>query len=256
MNRFSEIHSCMVLELYWRNWASSQPQSFLYGLVQFRKTGNSLYLWSLHSLAYTVQSDMKLFEKRQIHLCLAWFIESTFWDSVNQSLFLNGLAYFDKSRKLSQCLIVAFNLAYCSVLWSSHCMWTGFPSTVLVCSLYSIEITGRALSHDHEQSLESIHADFWKIWERYCVNDLTSPSYGRSLLNAVLNINAAHAPLWHQMKGQASYVLVNDDSCKSCADLYCVRIDIDYELVRLSKCICFWCFYHGINIKRNAFSRL
>ncbi len=58
----------------------------------------------------------------------------------------------------------------------------------------SVDVTGRSLGHDHEQSLESVHADFDKVWSRYRVLDTTSPTYPTQLLSSVLNLNASHAP--------------------------------------------------------------
>ena len=73
-----------------------------------------------------------------------------------------------------------------------------FSSTISAsrsCCFHSIEVHNRSLGHDHEQSLEAIHADFDKVWNRYKVKDDTNPTYGPHLLRAVLNINAAHTPL-------------------------------------------------------------
>ncbi len=121
----------------------------------------------------------------------------------------NSFSDIENARKhREQTVRASFEYHWHDFVVSNPCC-IDFASSFRACCFDSIDVTGRALGHDHEQSLEAIHVDFDKVWSRYRVNDVSSPSYGDQLLGAVLNINAAHTPLWRQMDiEQASYVLL------------------------------------------------
>lgn len=64
---------------------------------------------------------------------------------------------------------------------------------VLICHVpQHIKKTGRSLGHFSEQAFESLHHDFKSTWARYCVLDITKPSYGQKLLAATVEYNSFH----------------------------------------------------------------
>lgn len=57
-----------------------------------------------------------------------------------------------------------------------------------------IEITNVGLGSYSEQSFETAHHDFFKVWEKYKVGELTNPNYGKQLLRSVLQFASSHVP--------------------------------------------------------------
>ena len=55
-----------------------------------------------------------------------------------------------------------------------------------------IEQDGIACGLLSEQTGESLHSDFKKLWLHYQVKDVDSPMYGRNLLKAIIAYNSSH----------------------------------------------------------------
>ena len=43
-----------------------------------------------------------------------------------------------------------------------------------------------------EQTAESIHSDFKKVWSNFIVRDTGNPEYGKRLLEAIITYNSQH----------------------------------------------------------------